>query len=84
MRVTTTRGQQFELASPAVRGDSLVGVGRGGPCTSDRRCAVALADVLRVEVPRSAVGRTAAAGGLSALLGLAALAIYVTTRWEST
>jgi hypothetical protein len=72
VRVTRTDGSSFTLASPSIRGDSLIGRGGGGLSREDsaRTVAVPLSDVSKVEVRKTSVGKTLAmvGGVLAALL----------------
>jgi hypothetical protein len=55
VRVTRTDGAKFELRSPTVRGDSLVGTAREDTL---RAVGLALSDVQTIEIKRTSVGNT--------------------------
>jgi hypothetical protein len=60
VRVTRTDGSKFELRSPTVLGDSLVGTAGGELVQEDtlRTVGVPLSDVQTVEVKKTSIGNT--------------------------
>ncbi|HET7233869.1 MAG TPA: hypothetical protein VFJ16_27910 [Longimicrobium sp.] len=73
VRVTRGDGRSLVLDSAAVRGDSIVGVGRDDL----RHVSIPLAQVTRVERKRVDPARTAATVGVVALAVAAAFGAYV-------
>jgi len=77
VRVTRTDGSRFDLRSPKVEGDSLVGLVGGGfaPGDSTRYSSVLLSDVQSVESQHAETGATLALiGGVMFAVGIIAVA----------
>jgi len=79
-RITLINGEQFEMATPVVSGDSLRGIPPGGPARS-----IALADVAKVEVQKADAAKTAGlVAGVLLLGGLIAGAVALSSYSSSS